>query len=164
MQQHPTAPAVIAEAQPGVQVIEPRVADDTPPVLSVASPEIAGVPPSAKIERPIAVGTPKRKARSTPGGGSEESALRESRTVELSDVPAKDALTRAGAKVSFDGNSMKVDTADSSAGRAGLRAGDVIESIDGKAVDSRTTVKGSAVGKRIRVLRDGKSVDIVIKN
>lgn len=159
-------PQVVASEVIPVQPAPSQPGDVTSGPMTAAVPEVASVrtpfaAPGSGRNRPT---SRQRNVKAGPVGGSTDSALRTGRTIELTEVPAADALGKAGARVSFNGSSMKVDDASGSAMRSGLRAGDVIESIDGKSVDAKSTLKGSAAGKKLRVLRDGKPVDIVIKN
>jgi hypothetical protein len=160
----PSTTATVTEAPPSVQTLRPVAAEPATPAAPLETrPEVASIQPTSTPARPATVRrqNPKRTAA---GGGSVDFAVRIGKTVEVSDLPVTDVLSRAGAKVSFEGNSMKVDDATGSAVRSGLKPGDVIESIDGKSVDAKSTLKRTAAGRNLRVRRDGKILDIVIKN
>lgn len=77
-------------------------------------------------------------------------------------IPIKDVLTQIGVYSQGTETGMKVIsvTADGAANRLGLKANDVIESIDDKPVNEKTSYKGKFAGKKMRVIREGKPVEI----
>lgn len=77
-------------------------------------------------------------------------------------ISIKDVLTQIGVNSQGTESGMKVVsvTPDGAANRLGLKANDVIESIDDKPVNDKTTYKGKFAGKRMKVVRDGQPVEI----
>jgi membrane-associated protease RseP (regulator of RpoE activity) len=120
------------------------------------------ITPSAPVRRSPAVAAVRRPARLTrPSGGSIDSAVRQGKSLDIRDRSAVDAFAEIGVTGDVDDTGMKIDSA---ASKSGLRAGDVVESISGHAVDAKTTVKGRLAGKTLRVRRDGKTVDVIVRN
>jgi membrane-associated protease RseP (regulator of RpoE activity) len=109
-------------------------------------------------------------------GSKEEAALI---TKELSktnnptvtpESPAKgeragEVLTRIGINALFSESGWKAESVspNTAAAKAGVKAGDVIESVDDQTMTDLGSVAKPAKGKKLRVLRDGKTVDIVIE-
>lgn len=81
-------------------------------------------------------------------------------------VPAKDVLTLIGVNASYDGAGWKVSsvTANSLADRSAVKAGDVIEAIDGQLVKANTSFGNGFSGKSLSVRRGGQSVQIDLKH
>lgn len=167
----PASTETIAAVQPLPAAVRPEASVPTAPPLEPAAPQsmvsqVRG--PSSTVTSPSKPVAAPSRSKSVPApapvGGSIDSAVRIGKTIEIPDVPVTDALSRAGAKVVFDEGTMKVSASEASADRSGLKAGDVIESIDGRTIDAKSTLKGNAAGKRLRVRRDGKTLDIVLKN
>ena len=81
-------------------------------------------------------------------------------------LTAKELLSILGIKAAYDGSGWKVESADAAgmAGRSGVKAGDVIESINDQAITDKTTFGNKFNGHSIRVRRDGASVTVVLKN
>lgn len=77
-------------------------------------------------------------------------------------IPIKDVLTQIGVDSQGTTTGIKVVsvTTDGAANRLGLRANDIIESIDDKPVNEKTSYKGKFAGKKMRLMRDGKPVEI----
>ncbi len=118
---------------------------------------VADVPVKKPVTAPI----------TRPGGGSfDETSGVGHKIYRNTQIPVKDVLTLLGAKGSFDENGWKVETptANSLAERSGVQAGDVIEAINDQAVTDKTSFKSRSGIKSVRVRRDGKSIDIPLKN
>ena len=101
------------------------------------------------------------------GGGSIDLASREGRRIHrVPQIPAKTVLDLIGAKGGFDEDGWRVQstTPNSLAERSQIKTGDVIESVNGQAVTDKTSFRSTTSLKTVRVRRDGKTVDIVIKN
>ncbi|MFN0277539.1 MAG: PDZ domain-containing protein, partial [Pyrinomonadaceae bacterium] len=103
------------------------------------------------------------------GGGSIDAASREPRVIKRLDpnrkittVPAKDVLTSIGieADATWKVGSVKQNSV---AERSGLKAGDVIEAVNNQTLTEKTTFGNKFNSKSLRVLRDGKSVQIDLK-
>lgn len=77
-------------------------------------------------------------------------------------IPIKDVLTQIGVDSQGTSTGMKVVsvTVNGAANRLGLKANDVIESIDDKPVNEKTSYKGKFAGKKMRVIREGKPIEI----
>jgi S1-C subfamily serine protease len=78
-------------------------------------------------------------------------------------VPVRNVLGILGVNAEFVGGECKVSAvAENSLGAgAGIKAGDVIETIDGRAVNGETRLKGNGP-KSFVVRRDGKRVNLRI--
>ena len=152
-----------------VAAIAPQPKVETPAAATVPPAPVISAPATPSVSRTdnSTVATVKKPVvRSRPAGGSIVSAARIPKEIVLKDVPVSEALSRSGAGATFDGSGLKVGstTLNGSASRSGLKAGDVIESINGQSVNAGMTVKGRLEGKTVRVRRDGKTVDILIRN
>lgn len=119
-----------------------------------------------------------------PSGGSTDLAVRESQRVyprglnPNAKVPANakgvdpnarihvsSILDFIGIKANWTGDGWRVDSVDAKtiAGRLGIKAGDVVEAINGQTVDKQTTFPAKFDGKSLRVRRDGASLSIDFK-
>ncbi len=156
----------VAAIQP---VTSPKVetpAAVTKAPMALTDPVAPIAPPVSRVENSTVAAVKKPLVKTRPAGGSIDSAVRIPKEIVLTDVPVSEALSRSGAGATFDGSELKVGSATPSgaASRSGLKAGDVIETINGQSVSAGMTVKGRLEGKTVRVRRDGKTVDILIKN
>ena len=79
-------------------------------------------------------------------------------------IPAKDVLSLIGVKSAFSSSGLKVASADGIAGRSGVKAGDVIEAVNGQAVTGKTLFGSKFTGKSLSVLRNGERIQILLKN
>ena len=79
-------------------------------------------------------------------------------------TPAGEVLTRIGVNALFGENGWKAESVspNTAASRAGVQAGDIIESVDDQDMTDLGSVAKPAKGKKLKVKRDGKSVEIVI--
>ena len=77
-------------------------------------------------------------------------------------MTAKSILDQLGVDAEYTTSGWKVSgvKANSAAERVGLKAGDVVETINDRAVTEKTTFKGNFSGKNMRVTREGKKVDV----
>lgn len=149
--------------------IEPVKPKDT-------APQVASVISDPVIAFPIAVNR---------GGGSVERGLGTTRPIyprgvdpnaktpvvpkefdQLGNVTAKDLMNLLGLDVIYSESSWKVESVreNSTAQRAGLKSGDVVEAINERPISEKTTFKGRFTSKSMRLIRDGKSVDIDLQN
>ena len=150
------------------------------PPIPAPSVEVAVATPITKPEdqvvakKPVAVSNsavatvkkPVAKEKNT-SGGSIDLASREGRRIHrVPQIPAKTVLSLIGAKGGFDEDGWRVESTapNSLAERSQIKTGDVIESVNGQAVNDKTSFRSTTSLKTVRVRRDGKSVDIVIKN
>ncbi len=80
----------------------------------------------------------------------------------VADVAVRDVLELLGMSAEFDGDGWRVRSAatNSMAQLAGVRVGDVIEAINGTPLEPNTTFKGGISVRSLRVLRDGKQVNL----
>ena len=128
--------------------------------LVAKKPEVISNSTVAAVRKPVA------KDKNT-GGGSIDLASREGRRFHRTpQIPAKTVLDLIGAKGGFDADGWRVQSAtpNSLAERSQIRTGDVIESVNGQAVTDKSTLRSNTPLKTVRVRRDGKSIDLVIKN
>jgi hypothetical protein len=173
----PIATPRVEPPAPGVDTLSPQFSE--PPVIE---PQRAAV----ETDRPGPVrraGTAERMNRSQ--GGSVDSTLESANTilprgfesvspnrnmnvsVSQADIPVRNVLEILGINAEFVDGGWKVRSAtvNSSAYRAGIRAGDVIESIDGQVLARTTTFNGEFTGGRtFRVRRDGKTINVGLKD
>jgi hypothetical protein len=80
-------------------------------------------------------------------------------------VPAKELLSVLGIVASYANSRWKVDAVieHSVAERSGVKAGDVVEAINDQRIEEKTAFSSGFSGKGLRVLRDGKLVQITLK-
>ncbi len=83
---------------------------------------------------------------------------------EIKGTPAGEVLTKIGVNALFGEGGWKADSVspNTAAAKAGVKAGDIIESVDDQDLTDRASVGKPAKGKKLKVKRDGKSVEIVI--
>jgi membrane-associated protease RseP (regulator of RpoE activity) len=81
-------------------------------------------------------------------------------------VSAKSVLSRIGVEASFSGSAWTVGSvrAGSAAANAGLKAGDVIEAVNGRPLTGTTSFDSKFAGRTLRIRRDGKTISIALKN
>lgn len=146
------------------------------PVLP--EPELAAAPPRFQKER-------RAPNTSNSGGGSFDSTL-ESRPAIINVAPRPEApapapkagqmgpagqisvrqvLEFAGIKAEFSREGWKIGsvTMHSISARSGLKAGDLIEAINGLPVTDGTQFSGGLIVKNLRIKREGKTLDIDLK-
>ncbi len=77
-------------------------------------------------------------------------------------LTVKEVLSPFGLDAVYTGSAWSVSSVkqNSKAERAGLRPGDVIESLNGEPVSGTTVYAGKFIGKSMRVVRDGKPISI----
>ncbi|MFM9903328.1 MAG: hypothetical protein ACKVQJ_02020 [Pyrinomonadaceae bacterium] len=147
--------------------------------LAAASP-VGGTPPDRLIEKKSdnpgnsfeipgkKISTPREK--NTGGGSVDQASGIPRRLVQRTNlnglIQAKDALTQIGVMGVYSESGWRVESAvvNSVADRSGVRTGDVIEALNEQPFNEKTTFKGKFTGKSLRVQRDGKSLDIILKN
>jgi C-terminal processing protease CtpA/Prc len=80
-------------------------------------------------------------------------------------IAIRGVLEFVGVRADFSNLGWKVKSVDSNsmAERSGVKAGDLIEAINGLPVTDGTQFSGSFTGKNLRVKRDGKTVEIDLK-
>lgn len=149
--------AVVSEAETPVRPVqEPQT------VRSVA---VRNTVPKAPVSTPAAdeasfdVSAPIPKTLSP-----DEATPKPSATVRQGD-PAGEVLKRIGINALFGESGWKAESVspDTAAAKAGVRAGDVIQSVDEQPLSDLGSVAKPAKGKKVTVLRDGRSVEIVIE-
>jgi hypothetical protein len=81
-------------------------------------------------------------------------------------VSVREVLEMLGVKAEYvDGGWMVRSTTENSlAGRSGIRANDVIESVNNETVSGKTFLKGRLEGKTVKVRRDGKQIEIGLQD
>ncbi len=82
------------------------------------------------------------------------------------DIAVRDVLQMLGVSADGDADGWRVRSAatNSMAQLAGVRVGDVIEAINGTPLKPNTTFKGGISVRTLRVLRDGKQVNLSLGN
>lgn len=149
-------------------VVKPQAADDK----MVAAANDPLVRPSGPTD--ISIG-------GAPRGGSFDESIKESRTIfprglnphnrvlvkprdfdEPGSITAKDLLTQFGADVVYAGNGWRIAGVkeNSTAQRAGLKNGDIVEAINDQTLNEKTAFRGQFSGKSMRLKRDGATVTI----
>jgi len=80
-------------------------------------------------------------------------------------VPAGEVLSMIGIDGKFAGHGWRVDSVrkNSKAEHLGLKAGDVVEAINDRKLAEKTGFESGFEGKTLRVIRDGKPVQVQIK-
>ena len=157
-------PAVAVASTTAPQLPSPAEVATAPTPEQIASankPETVTAPDVLPVKKTVNVKTER------PGGGSfDEGSSVPRKIYRNTQIPLKDVLSLIGAKGSFGENGWKVDapTANSLAERSGVQAGDVIEAINDQAVTEKTSFKSRSGIKSVRVRRDGKSIDIALRN
>jgi hypothetical protein len=85
-------------------------------------------------------------------------------TEHRAQISANELLSALGIRASFAGSGWKVESVapGSAAGRSGVKTGDVIEAVNGNALNQSTSFNNPFSGKSVSVRRDGKSVTIAL--
>lgn len=179
----------VAETTPTISIPPPSNDGDgivTPPHGTID--ERAGVKKPVEINNSNGETTVKKTLNVNPatnrsGGGSYEESIREGKKIyprginsngkppintnnleHDAQIPVKDVLSLIGVKGAFSSSGLKVASADGIGGRSGVKAGDVIEAIDGQAVTEKTLFGSKFSGKSLSVLRNGERIQILLKN
>lgn len=105
-----------------------------------------------------------------PGGGSVDLALRETNSVSptvnsnpiipATTLSVREVFSAMGIRASHSGAGWRVSSASGRAAAAGLKTGDIIESVNGQAVGANTVFDANFAGRSLRVNRDGASIQI----
>ena len=177
-------PAAPAEDQSPMRSPETAVEQTSTPVMTAQAPEasVNEQPVLAMPARTVAVSQPSMKRR-VPNSAAPDDRSRStdsaalipkvlSKTNDPAITPetlpkgerAGEVLTRIGVNALFGESGWKAEsvTPNTTAAKAGVKAGDVIESVDDQTLTDLGSVAKPAKGKKLRVLREGKSIDIVI--
>jgi hypothetical protein len=87
-----------------------------------------------------------------------------SQSEQRAQISANEVLSALGIRASFAGSGWKVDSVapGSAAGRSGVKAGDVIEAVNGSALTQSTSFNNPFSGKSVSLRRDGKSITIAL--
>ncbi|MBK6723183.1 MAG: hypothetical protein IPO41_04125 [Acidobacteria bacterium] len=144
----------------------------------VPTTEVAAAKPPVNTEETVA-GTPKKepttvaKKPETPEGGSVDMALREanrpgnvvstgnsSPVIPTSTLSVREAFSAMGIRASLSASGWRVSSASGRAAAAGLKTGDIIETVNGKAVGANTVFDEKFSGSTLRVKRDGVAIQI----
>ncbi len=166
----------IQEQSIGAQVQPPLVLDKVSeeaktPSVSDRARETAAK--ASAIKRPVS----RKTATDSDDSGSYVEAASDARKLSpgadpankpetvVKGTPAGEILTRIGVNALFGESGWKAESVSPNtvASRAGVKAGDIIESVDDQDMTDLGSVAKPATGKKLRVKRDGKSVDIVIE-
>ena len=168
------APVTVAETTPAAlaPIAQPPVAETAPSAAAVqTTPEIAAVKPPVTSplvatngdKKPVT----KDKKVDEPAGGSVDMAVREANSIptrspeiKAATLSIREVFGSMGVRATFTGSGWRVTSASGSAAAAGLKAGDVIESINGKSAGANSVFDKGFVGSTLRVRRDGASTTI----
>lgn len=142
--------------------VEVAPAPSTEQIAAVKKPDSVVLVSETQVKKPVVAAPVARSG----GGSFDETSGVGHKIYRNTQIPVKDVLTLLGAKGSFGENGWKVETptANSLAERSGVQAGDVIETINDQAVTEKTSFRSRSGIKSVRVRRDGKSIDIPLKN
>ena len=88
----------------------------------------------------------------------------ENKVETIKGTPAGEILTKIGVNALFGESGWKAESVspNTAAAKAGVQAGDIIESVDDQDMTDLGSVAKPAKGKKLKVKREGKSVEIVI--
>lgn len=113
------------------------------------------------------------KKPETPEGGSVDMALREanrpgnvlstgnsSPVIPTSTLSVREVFSAMGIRASLSASGWRVSSASGRAAAAGLKAGDIIETVNGKAVGANTVFDEKFSGSTLRIKRDGATIQI----
>lgn len=159
-------PAVVspAAAQPTAEAVEPQA----------STPEVAAAKPSLSTSE-TGTASPKKSPAVNkpvqPTDGSVDIALREANARSLresngntgparSTLSVRDVFSAMGIRATHSGTGWRVSSVSGAAAAAGLREGDIIESINGVPVGVSSTFDAEFRGRSLRVRRDGAVVTI----
>ncbi len=179
----PAEQAIVQPARPGlVQSVPAAPAPEpvAPSSVAAAVPQETGVRQTG-APREIAKSQPKRVVIRKPvedknGKGDFVDAVKPAQSPsvtpgpeikpgpETKGTPAGEILTKIGVNALFGEGGWKADSVspNTAAAKAGVKAGDIIESVDDQDLTDLGSVAKPATGKKLKVKRDGKSVEIVI--
>lgn len=175
-------PEVVDSAPVATAPVVIPTSDEVIPALS-ETPEVAAAKPPVNEEETVA-GTPKKHMATTAvtepetsGGGSVDFAVRETNTISTrhgnvvntgnsspviptSTLSVREVFSAMGIRASFSATGWRVNSASGRAAAAGLKTGDIIETINGKPVGANTVFDEKFSGSTLRVKRDGASIQI----
>jgi hypothetical protein len=167
---------------------KPSVAQDVPPPAPIeraAAPQIEERPVAkteTKLSEPqdpdggLRAQTSNRKRRPAPsagvpaGGGSVDRTVRDAPVISApgtgGTIPLKEAFDMIGmtGELSASGWTVRSIKEGTSAQQSGVKAGDVVESVDGLSISDKTKFRSPFMVKTIRVRRDGKVLDLKLAN
>lgn len=151
----PVAPQTISQ--------EDRVV--TAPETTTGSTQVAATKPDEKQTANIETVKRPSLVRNTSSGGSFDQASRIPRRIYQRQT-ASELLTEIGVQGTFESTGVKVESASTNgiAERSGLKQGDVIESVNDQPLTEKSSIKGRPAARTVRVKRDGKTIDLVLKN
>ncbi len=143
-------------ALPANNVLPDRTSEKAPETVAKNEP----APKEKRIGRTEPVLRP-------PGGYSKDISLgiSDKPLERVTRISARIVLSQIGINASYSGSSWKVGSVkqNSRAERSGVKSGDVIEAVDGQNLTEKTTFENKSSSKSIRILRDGKSMQIDLK-
>ncbi|MEQ1645286.1 MAG: hypothetical protein ABL959_17685 [Pyrinomonadaceae bacterium] len=169
---------VVADSSPvAIAPVVIPTSNEIAPALS-ATTDVAVAKPPVNTEETVA-GTPKKdvpavvKKPETPEGGSVDMALREtnrpgnvvstgnsSPVIPTSTLSVREVFSAMGIRASLSASGWRVGSASGRAAAAGLKAGDIIETVNGKAVGANTVFDEKFSGNTLRIKRDGATIQI----
>lgn len=146
----------------------PAPTGETVAVKPASSNDLAATTSDKKINAP-------NKKPERPAGGSLDSALRETNsivprnvetagnstpTAPASTLSVREVFSAMGIRASYSGSGWRVSSASVRAAAAGLKVGDIIESVNGQTVGINTVFDARFSGHNLRIRRDGAVVQI----
>lgn len=157
--------------QASTQAVEPSANTILTAQRDEKLPESITRPKATLPERFIASTGSSRK---NPGGGSYDATRRISPTITvrkpkdvivLRRMPAKEMLLEIGVDAAYSNSSWKIGEVkpNSKAERSGLKSGDVVEAVNNQNLTEKSLFGSPFSSKSVRVLRDGKSMQIDLK-
>lgn len=162
----PVAPAPVAVQTSNEVAPAPAATTEVAGKLPVNTEETVAAAP--KKDTTIAVKKP-----DTPEGGSVDLALREtnrpgsvvntgnsSPVIPTSTLSVREVFSAMGIRASFSGTGWRVSSTSGRAAAAGLKTGDIIETVNGKAVGANTVFDEKFSGSTLRVKRDGATIQL----
>jgi membrane-associated protease RseP (regulator of RpoE activity) len=179
------APAETARTE-FTQTAAPQAGNIAPPANTASTAAVPESEPAMTAAREVTPAERRSKPRTdtdgdTPGGGSfveavkpgkrllpkgiDPNAIQPGRPRDFdpnAKIPVTEVLTVIGVKANFAGSNWTVESVvdHSAAGDAGIKPGDVIDTINEQKLSEKTAFNGKFTGRSIRVLRGGKPVMI----
>ena len=153
-------PAAVAVQQREVAGRARRQAIRTSGRIEVKQPEPEGGSKVETLKGPVDVLLPRGFEAAVPSLPAKPDGFAQS-----SKVTVREVLSLIGIDAEFAGGGWKVRSAaaESVASRAGIKAGDVIESLDGAPLAENTVFTGNFTGKSMKVIRGGSPVTVELR-
>lgn len=187
------APRIQSSSEASSTIARSGISNNSEPVPAPSTEEPVSLPPAQRGLKPVLAqdgSNPDRRPSTRGGqvrpssGTSEQFLLRPANTINPpefrpgnqknansntaadTDIPVREILEMIGVVGDPTDGGWKVSSTKegSLAHKSGVRSGDVIEAIDGRAISAGTKFQGPSGGRTLRVLRNGKSLDVKLTN